>query len=69
MQAHDNTATLLTGAIVLALLTIVSVGLGRSTYTVAKSVHPYDPPPSKLFVAPSKFLLEAWRERLERSGR
>jgi hypothetical protein len=68
MQAHDNAATILTGAIVIALLTIVSIGFGRTTYTVAPSVHELEPPPSRLFAAPSKFLLDAWRERLGHSG-
>jgi len=67
MRDHDTSAAFLTWMVVLALLIIVSIGFGRSSYTIPDTVRVLEPPPSsRLFAAPSKFLLDIFRNRLGR---
>jgi hypothetical protein len=64
MRDQDTSAVFLTWTVVLALLVIVSIGFSRSTYSISDSVRVLEPPGhSKLFAAPSKFLLDSFRDR------
>ena len=65
MRDHDASAVFLTWMVVIALLVILSIGFSRSTYTIPNSVRVLEPPPhAKLFAAPSKFLLDSFRDRM-----
>ena len=63
MRDYDASAAFLTWTVVIALLIIVSIGFSRTTYTISDSVRVLEPPAtSRLFAAPSKFLLERFRD-------
>jgi hypothetical protein len=63
MRDQDTSAVFLTWTVVLALLVIVSICLSRSTYSISESVRVLEPPGHSKFAAPSKFLLDSFRDR------